>query len=421
MSAFAWGIFCLFLFVHVQGGIIGEKYKQLKFHLKKSYVDYVERHANIEEDAILPVPQLVRKYNYTCEEHTVKTPDGYILTLHRIPHGNTDKYNASTKRPVVFLQHGILASSGDWVITGRKKGLAYILAEEGYDVWMGNVRGNRYSRRHIYMNPKNPEFWEFSWHEMGVYDLPTMIDYVLEKTNQRKLSYIGHSQGTTIFFVMCSELPQYNGKITAQFSLAPIAYVENMKSPLLRFLSYFKGPFGELLKLIGLHEFLPQSEFMAKLGDAFCRKDQISQVLCTNALFAICGFNIKQLNTTLLPVILGHTPAGASTKQFIHFAQGIRSGQFRRWDYGIWGNYKHYGSFRPPKYNMKNVRVPVYLFYAANDWLSDEKDVMRLYKQLGDPRASILVSDFNFNHLDFIFAIDSKRLLYDNVVALLNS
>lgn len=120
--------------------------------------------------------------------------------------------------------------------------IAYILAEEGYDVWMGNVRGSRYSRKHIYMDPKQSEFWTFSWHEMGIFDLPAMIDYILEETGQRKLSYIGHSQGTTIFYVMCSELPSYNAKIKAQFSLAPIAYVENMKSPLLRFLSYFKGP-----------------------------------------------------------------------------------------------------------------------------------------------------------------------------------
>lgn len=94
-------------------------------------------------------------------------------------------------------------------------------------------------------------------------------------------------------------------------------------------------------------------------------------------------------------------------------------GEFRRWDYGIWNNYKHYGSLSPPKYKLKNVRVPVHLFYAANDWLADEKDVRRLYEELGNPNAAMLISDSKFNHLDFIFAVDSKKLLYENLIALM--
>lgn len=75
--------------------------------------------------------------------------------------------------------------------------LAYILAEEGFDVWMGNARGNAYSRRHVSLNPDsilNTNFWKFSWDEIGNFDLPAMIDYVLEATNEPRLHYIGHSQ-----------------------------------------------------------------------------------------------------------------------------------------------------------------------------------------------------------------------------------
>lgn len=74
---------------------------------------------------------------------------------------------------------------------------AYILAEEGYDVWMGNARGNHYSRRHVSLNPDsilNSNFWKFSWDEIGNIDLPTMIDYVLEQSGKSRLHYIGHSQ-----------------------------------------------------------------------------------------------------------------------------------------------------------------------------------------------------------------------------------
>jgi hypothetical protein len=40
--------------------------------------------------------------------------------------------------------------------------LPYLLAEAGYDVWMGNTRGNTYGRRHMRLNPEQPEFWNFS-------------------------------------------------------------------------------------------------------------------------------------------------------------------------------------------------------------------------------------------------------------------
>lgn len=78
-----------------------------------------------------------------------------------------------------------------------KKG--YILADENYDVWLSNSRGNVYSCNHTTYNPfgssnDRKKFWDFSWHEMGYYDLPAIIDFILDETDQEKLQFIGHSQ-----------------------------------------------------------------------------------------------------------------------------------------------------------------------------------------------------------------------------------
>merc|ERR1712130_997471 len=64
----------------------------------------------------LPTPELIRSNGYPAEEHWVTTPDGYILALHRIPHGLTNK-DLEGPRPVILVQHGLLCSSADWAIS----------------------------------------------------------------------------------------------------------------------------------------------------------------------------------------------------------------------------------------------------------------------------------------------------------------
>lgn len=133
--------------------------------------------------------------------------------------------------------HGLMDSSAGSIIMGPYNGLGYLLADLGYDVWLGNARGNRYSREHTEFDPDGDrnhrrQFWDFSWHEIGVVDVPTMIDYVLTVTGFKRLQYIGHSQGTTSYFVMCSELPEYNDKIISMHALAPVAFMSNLHSPL---------------------------------------------------------------------------------------------------------------------------------------------------------------------------------------------
>ena len=52
------------------------------------------------------------------------TEDGYILALHRIPQEKGVEEEAG-QRPLILVQHGILCSSADWVMSDPAKALGF--------------------------------------------------------------------------------------------------------------------------------------------------------------------------------------------------------------------------------------------------------------------------------------------------------
>lgn len=58
---------------------------------------------------------MIKRAGYPSEVHVVTTEDGYLLSLHRIP----GKFGSKP----IFLQHGLLGSSADWIIPGKDKSL----------------------------------------------------------------------------------------------------------------------------------------------------------------------------------------------------------------------------------------------------------------------------------------------------------
>ncbi|XP_046573425.1 gastric triacylglycerol lipase-like [Haliotis rubra] len=190
--------------------------------------------------------ELITSKGFPCENHYVTTEDGFILNMQRIPHGRGND-TPGTAKPAVFLQHGLLGSSNNFVLNPANESLAFILADAGDDVWLGNIRGNTYSRAHKTLKPSDNKFWEWSFDEMAKYDLPAMIDYIVRTTGQPQIHYVGHSQGTLIGFAGFSQNKTLGRLVKTFIALAPVATVGHIKSPLRLF-----APLSKEFKLFDL-------------------------------------------------------------------------------------------------------------------------------------------------------------------------
>ena len=113
---------------------------------------------------------------------------------------------------------------------------------------MGNNRGNYYSHEHVKYTTKQKEFWEFDFEEMGIYDQPAQIDFVLKTTGLKKLSaYIGHSEGTSQMFIGASLKPDYfESKLDLYVALAPVVRLDHTSNGLMKAASQYVDVVGRV-------------------------------------------------------------------------------------------------------------------------------------------------------------------------------
>lgn len=127
-----------------------------------------------------------------------------------------------------------------------------MLANEGYDVWVGNNRGNVYGRKHAKYDVRRdaPKFFDYSFYENGKYDTAAQIDFALQMSGQPKITYIGHSQGTTQMFAALADSPQFDDKIDLFIAYAPVVYLDDQQE---HSASKWSVPLG-MSKMLGIYE-----------------------------------------------------------------------------------------------------------------------------------------------------------------------
>uniref|UniRef100_A0A3Q2PXL4 Lipase n=1 Tax=Fundulus heteroclitus TaxID=8078 RepID=A0A3Q2PXL4_FUNHE len=369
-----------------------------------------EPHWKLDPEVDMNITEIIQRWGYPAEDHEVVTEDGYILTVNRIPHGL--KHTPSPK-PAVFLQHGLLAAGSNWITNLPNSSLGYVLADAGYDVWIGNSRGNTWSKKHKTLSPDHEDYWRFSYDDMALKDLPAVINHILKVTGQEQIFYVGHSQGTTIAFIAFSTLPELASKIRLFFGLAPVATVAFTDSPMTK-LSVL--PECMIWELFGKRDFLPQSKYIKWLAEHVCAKKLLSE-LCGNLFFVLCGFDEKNLNMTRTPVYTTHCPAGTSVQNMVHWSQAVHRGKLMAFDFGPEGNMRHYNQSTPPEFRVQDMKVPTALFSGGQDTLADPKDMAVLLTQVSNLVYHQHIE--HWEHLDFIWGLDAPEVMFPSILRLM--
>lgn len=359
--------------------------------------------------------ELIRSHGYITEPHKVITTDGYVLTVYRLFTNSTEDV---MKNKIALLHHGLLGSSDDWVILGPRKSLPYLLLDDGFDVWLANARGNRYSRAHVSKNLDSTEYWDFSWHEIGRYDLSAAIDYIRIVTEgHSQIDFIGHSLGCTALLVLLSTSPQYNYVLKSATFLGPLAFMYQT-SGLMKLLADFQTNYGiTALDFLGDTEFMPNDIiFPRQVIERFCTGNQL---ICLNSWLLLANGGQEITNKILQQNILNLLPAGTSTKTIKHYCQLVTSGQFQMFNYGLTENLKKYGMKSPPIYRLNDVTLPVSIFSSSYDKMSTIPDVLSLLPNVPNPVVHHVIKRYEFSHTDFVFGEDAPQLLYHIIIGIL--
>ncbi|KAL6010282.1 hypothetical protein ACLOJK_000713 [Asimina triloba] len=363
---------------------------------------------------------MIQTRGYDCQEHTVTTKDGYILSMQRIPKGRNVASGTGTGtgggsgRPVL-LQHGLIMDGVTWLLNSPDQSFAFILADNGYDVWIANSRGTKWSSGHTSLGSSDdPAFWDWSWDELAAYDLPAFVEYVQEQTGQN-MYYVGHSLGTLMALASLSQRKLVN-MLRAAALLSPIAYLGQMPSPLAT--AAAKTYAAETLYKLGVVEFDPNGEPVGKMIKGLCNDHGIN---CYDLMSSFTGPNCC-LNSSTINLFLEYEPQPTATKNMVHLAQMIRKGTISMYDYGSDdGNMQNYGQVDPPVYNMRNIPndFPLFLSYGGKDAVSDVNDVQSLLESLKAHDSDKLTVEYrdDYAHADFVMGVNANQFIYEPMMA----
>lgn len=386
-----------------------------------------KHHGNLfgfpDPDFVRGATEMIESRGFKCEKHAIETKDGFLLETRRIVNPKIGK----TKKTVVlshamFLTARVFLSNSPGGNVNESlevigNNIGFELAKRGYDVWLPNLRGKNIAfETQKYNRSNNP--WAFSFDELVKFDVPAVIDYIMEKTQEKKIGWIGYSQGNAVIFGLFATQPTYNDIIDPFVALAPIASVSHgiLGDPM-KISSHWRI----IYKLLGDGPLLPVNVY-----------DIFAQIVCMQYP-SIClyimdsnsqeNWDSKHFNKTRLPVMVGLNSMQESVRNFIFWVQQFHSNEKRGLHYFNFGskeNIKKYGTSTPPIYYWSNItNEHIYLITSERDEMSGPQDMNIVKKAVKVPIHHHKIPIKNWSHLDFVFGPETGKYIIKPILDIL--
>ncbi|KAG0260066.1 cholesterol esterase [Mortierella polycephala] len=315
-------------------------------------------------------------------------------------------------KPVVLLYHGFMMCSEVWLCNlDEERSLAFILAEAGYDVWLGNARGNKYSLKHMFLKPHEKKFWDFSMDELALFDMPDTVNYILNRTGAPSLVYIGFSQGTAQAFASLSINPDLNSKVSLFIALAPATTPPGLDNGLVN--AIVKAAPNVIYLLLGRKTPLTAALFWQNILHPATYATMID--LAVKFLF---GWKSQSMSRVQKAVSYQHLYSFTSVRILVHWFQIIRTQTFQMYD-DVQPRVPYLSSMKshcPHPFPTNQISTPIAIFYGGNDSLVNIKGL------LSDlPELVGVWEVHNYEHLDFLWAEGLDEHVYPHIMQLLET
>jgi pimeloyl-ACP methyl ester carboxylesterase len=335
---------------------------------------------------------IVNYFGYSVESHVVTTEDGYILQLFRIPYGREEQEGTRDRTPL-FVTHGLLMDANANVINGPDGSFPLYLADQGYDIWLINLRGTYYSRGHTTLSSSNMQYWDFDLTDM-TQDIIDSIAYIQEQTGRDRITIIGFSNGSAIVTIAWASNPEWwTENVNVFIGLSPISRINNLTNRF--FLSLLDPGTLGLLTTFGFNEVLT--------------RNQVNNIMY-DSLWLVLPWFWNYLSTELFHVIedvdsrtafdnlMHHTPAGINLSTLRQYSEMRQNGLFQ---------YRQEGTNEIVEIPLQNIEIPVHFLAGEYDDYAVPEDVEWLASQI--PNV-VSLSWYPYDHISWLISQEAEYL-----------
>ena len=249
--------------------------------------------------------------------------------------------------------------------------------------------------------------------DMVKYDLPSTFKYIKSKINGKKISYIAHSQGSTLFFMLYILNPSFVENTFEYFtSIGTVPNIAHATFAPIKLLDKIYG----ILKILKSFQGFNLSDFQRLTVSNFCK---ILPFTCKG--FFELGSCIKptgRVDYKKIYNFLYYYPGGTSKLNLFQWSQ-IHT-QKRLVYYNP--NYNKEKKAKPYNINiLKKWKVKALLARTDSDTFSSYQDVTELYNLVENKSFMKLLDIKNYGHLDVLAADSAYKDIYLPIVKFLKN